>query len=71
VTDQRPKTAFFAPRPLDDPGRMPENPQQTMGAWCTCTGGPYVHGPEGLRQFRQEIQDAHSDPQSEEEPDRG
>lgn len=52
-----------AHRPLPDPG-SPDDPggmtegQQTEGARCTCTGGPYLHGPEGLRQALQEIADS-------------
>ncbi|MFH8805225.1 hypothetical protein ACH4F6_37745 [Streptomyces sp. NPDC017936] len=29
--------------------------QQTTGTRCTCTGGPYVHGPEGLRLALREL----------------
>lgn len=34
---------------------MMTDTQQTPGTRCTCTGGPYVHGPEGLRQALREI----------------
>lgn len=52
--------------PSDDPEHMAE--QQPEGTWCTCTGGPYVHGPEGLRLALQEIADARQPaPQTEEE----
>lgn len=29
--------------------------QQALGARCTCTGGPYTHGPEGLSRVLSEI----------------
>jgi hypothetical protein len=31
--------------------------QKAPGTRCTCTGGPYVHGPEGLRLAFQQIED--------------
>lgn len=40
---------------------------QTTGTRCTCTGGPYLHGPEGLRKIRQELADA--PPPTEEDTD--
>lgn len=40
---------------------------QTTGTRCTCTGGPYLHGPEGLRKVLQEIADA--PPPTEEDTD--
>ncbi|MGY5627479.1 hypothetical protein ACW7N6_38570 [Streptomyces sp. UC1A3] len=44
--------------------------QQTEGAGrCTCTGGPYLHGPEGLRQALREIEGAAPETPSEGDTD--
>lgn len=52
---------------LGDPEDMAED-QQPAGTRCTCTGGPYVHGPEGLRLALQEIAATpHPAPQTERE----
>ena len=46
------------------PGSTAGDPQAT-GTVCTCTGGPYVHGPEGLRRALKEIGTASVSPTKE------
>ncbi len=48
----------------NDPERTAED-QQAAGAQCTCTGGPYLHGPEGLRK---ELQKVAAEPQPAQSP---
>ena len=43
--------------PLPGPYTPGEPEDMTERAQCTCTGGPYIHGPEGFRQALQEIAD--------------
>ena len=55
VRDAAPN-ALPAPGELGDAGLMTENEQTVDAGRCTCTGGPYLHGPEGLRQALREIE---------------
>lgn len=62
----RPKRPLTVPGSQDDREGM-EN-QQAAGARCTCTGGPYTHGPEGLAKALREIADAQQLKQAPEQP---
>jgi hypothetical protein len=50
--------ALPAHGPHDDAGDMADSPPTTAANRCTCTGGPYLHGPEGLRKVLREIETA-------------
>lgn len=54
VPDAAPN-ALPATGSLGDSGAMTENQQTVDAGRCTCTGGPYLHGPEGLRRAQEEI----------------